>query len=102
MVARSPICDPARTKSSNRETEEQGTVEGVFFSTHISRRVSINLALDPSTLCFHGSDTCILQKTLRMIEYDSNAEELERMMAAVGGGSILKRETEISKKLLIV
>ena len=76
-----PRKHPARAKwLKSREPKEESSPR-----SQISRRVRINLALDPSILCFHGSDPCVLQKRRRMIEYDSNTEKLERMMVVVGG-----------------
>jgi len=71
---------------SSGAIEEQGPAGGVFSSTQISERVSINSALDPSTLCYHDSDTCVLQKTRWVIEYDFDAEKMEKMMVAMGRG----------------
>ena len=74
---------PARAeRSRSRELQEESSSQ-----PQISGRVSNNLAPDPFTLCFNDSDTCVLQKKCQMIKYDSDAEELERLMIAVGRGS---------------
>jgi len=60
-------------------TEEGETTRGVFSSAQTFGRVSIDSDMGSSIFCFPGSDFYLAEK----INYDSDAEKLERMMAEI-------------------